>query len=538
MPISSLSAAWNALPPELAAGLLRDSSGQAPRLRWSLRLLEVAASSAAREGVPLSPDALRATLRHACDLLSAAWEAAPEDRDSADRMLALHRSAPFLSATQVRQLTDLRACDALPEAPEPHAWPAPIRFLGHWRAGLRHWREGSWAEALACFRAVEGGWLTPLELSGHCLHRLGRADEAFAIWRRVLAARPWHVNLILTLHDRLRGFDAPLSPAASGLAPSPLGNTAVLLYSWNKADLLHAALESLAASLPDAALIACLDNGSTDATGAVLRAWRDRLGADRFLPVSLPVNVGAPAARNWLMQLPEVRRLPFAAYLDDDALTPPDWLRHLARAVQARPTASAWGCRVVDASRPDRIQSGPLHLQPQFTGAPAGDAVPGSAEAEGREDPETAFSLLRVHGEPFSMANPAAVSPDLGQWDFLRPCASVTGCCHLFRTVELLERGGFSLAFSPSQYDDLEHDLRALRRGAPACYTGFCTVRHAKDTGSPARMKAPAYGNGLGNKYKLHGLYDAPAVTAMAQRETAALEADLADRLEWLDNLD
>ncbi len=197
MPISSLSAAWNALPPELAAGLLRDSSGQAPRLRWSLRLLEIAASSAAREGVPLSPDALRATLRHACDLLSAAWEAAPEDRDSADRMLALHRSAPFLSATQVRQLTALRACDALPEAPEPHSWPAPIRFLGHWRAGLRHWREGSWVEALTCFRAVDGGWLTPLELSGHCLHRLGRADEAFAIWRRVLAARPWHVNLIV-----------------------------------------------------------------------------------------------------------------------------------------------------------------------------------------------------------------------------------------------------------------------------------------------------------------------------------------------------
>ncbi len=536
MSTSSLSAAWRALPSGLAAGLLRDSSGRDSRLRWSLRLLEVARSSAAG-AVPPSPDVLRATLGRACDLLSAAWETSPEDRDTATRMLALHRSIPFLSAMRVRQLTALCACGALPETPEPHAWPTPIRFLGHWRAGLRRWGEAAWGEALACFRAVEGGWLTPLELAGHCLHRLGRADEAFALWRRVLLARPWHANLILTLHDRLRGFDAPPSPAGSGPEPSPPGNTAALLYSWNKADLLHAALESLAASLPDAALIVCLDNGSTDDTGAVLRAWRDRLGADLFLPVSLPVNVGAPAARNWLMQLPEVRRLPFTAYLDDDASVPPDWLRHLARAVQTRPTASAWGCRVVDAHSPDRIQAGPLHLQPQFAGGPAGSAAPGSAEAEGREDAETAFSLRRIHGEPFSMANPAAASPDRGQWDFLRPCASVTGCCHLFRTAELLERGGFSLAFSPSQYDDLEHDLRALRHGELACYTGFCTVRHAKDTGGPTRMKGPAYGNGLGNKYKLHGLFDAPGITAMTQRETAALEADLEARLQLLDSL-
>lgn len=529
----SLSTAWDALPHGLGVGLLRDSSSREQRLHWSLRLLETASSatcSITRNANVSSPEAVRRTLHYACDLLSASWEASPEDKNTAAQMLSLHRTIPFLSPGRLKHLAAICASPTLPEAPEPEAWPVPLRFLGYWRAGLRLWRDGEWADALACFQAVEGGWLTPRELAGHCLCRLGRREEALALWRSVLGIRPWHANLIQSLHDHLRGFDAP--PSAEELPPghSPVGATAALLYSWNKADLLHASLASLTASLPDVALIVCLDNGSTDATSSVLNAWKDRLGPV-FLPVSLPVNIGAPAARNWLMQLPEVRRLPFAAYLDDDAQVPPDWLRHLARAVQVRPDASTWGCRVVDASPPRRVQAGPLHLRLNF----AAPDVETAYAAE--ESPDVAFSLLRTQGEPFTALNPAAAATDYGQWDFLRPCASVTGCCHLFRTAALLARGGFTLSLSPSQYDDLEHDLRALDQGATACWTGFCTVLHAKDTGGATHLSGAAYGNGLGNKYKLHGLYDAARATALFRRETAALEADLTARLEVLDSL-
>lgn len=103
---------------------------------------------------------------------------------------------------------------------------------------------------------------------------------------------------------------------------------------------------------------------STDATADVMRVWGDRMGRDRFVPVRLAVNVGAPAARNWLMQLPQVAACEYTAYLDDDAAVPADWLRHFARAVALRPEAAAWGCRVVDWHSPGLVQSAALHMVP------------------------------------------------------------------------------------------------------------------------------------------------------------------------------
>ena len=153
-----------------------------------------------------------------------------------------------------------------------------------------------------------------------------------------------------------------------------------------------------------------LDNGSEDGTAEMLRGWAERLsGGTASLQVeTLPVNVGAPAARNWLKRLPEVRAADWVAYLDDDALVPHDWLARFGQAVSLDPDAAVWGCRVCDET-PPRVQSADLHLQAQ---PQAGDGV---------------FDLN------LEFVDTCGQDLDFGQLGYSRPCVSVTGCCHLFR---------------------------------------------------------------------------------------------------------
>ena len=487
-----------ALSPSLAA-LLLYGGGKSHMLRTALLALDEMAQGrlALFPSLPL-------------DLLLCAYEGDPENSTLAGQILHMAPKLGGLSSRQRALLTAVSQGQCPPS-------------LLQWQKGLAAWQEGQWSEALPHLQKAGQDWLTPLEKAGQCLWALGEREGALHLWRSVLQRRPWHTRLLLTLHDHWRGLDEPASP------PGP---TAVLFYSWNKADHLHAALQSLQNSLQDVALVVCLDNGSTDSTPQVLRHWQEQWG-QRFLPVTLPVNVGAAAARNWLAALPEVRRLPFAAYVDDDALLPPLWLRHLGRAVQEYPQASVWGCRVADAHKPWQTQAGPLHLHPQYQALPNENFLPLQADMAEALSAEVAFSPLLAEAQPFVLGGQRAEDPDCHDLAFLRPCASVTGCCHLFRT-EALAAEGFALPFSPSQYDDAERDLRMLFKGQTACYTGFCTVGHAKNTGKSS-LSAAAYGNGLGNRYKLHGLFDQAAIHSMVLREHDALWEDWERKLAWLE---
>lgn len=549
-----LVAAWLALPPEVQASLLHQSALAESRLQAGLALLDCASP----------PFAL------AADLLLAAWECSPATSGLLQHLLALHRQCPFLSSAQERAfaaLLDLGLPDSglpAPDLPAPDLPATDPRLpVQLWCKALAYFDRGDYATALQyCEKSASPApgkqhgpvWYGITELQGHCLLRLGQRSAAFALWRQVLAARPWQVHLALSLHDGLQGYDQALSPAPGDLN-SPIGGSVVLLYSWNKAPWLHTTLQALEASLPDIQQLICLDNGSSDNTAACLRGWQERWGS-RLKVIRLPVNVGAAAARNWLAALPEVQKAPFAAYVDDDVCLPADWLRHLARAVQVQPQAQVWGCRIQDmppnaspnvpqtvspnvpqAAFPV-IQSGPLHLTLGFAPAAGLPPLPGQDYGPEAESADMAFSPLRAHAEPFSVTTLPPNCPDRGQWNYLRPCASVTGCCHLFRS-DNLQKKPFALSLSPSQYDDLEHDLRALREGRLACYTGFCAGLHAKKSGQAAAGLSPAaFGSALGNKYKLHGMFDAESIYAMAQHECAVLQEDLLKKLAFIDTND
>jgi hypothetical protein len=307
---------------------------------------------------------------------------------------------------------------------------------------------------------------------GECEYRLGNRERALSLWREALVKRPWDVSLLLKAYDVAAGLDREVRPLD--------GPVDIFLYTFNKCVELDNALGALAGAGLDSARVTVLDNGCTDDTAAVLARWRADLG-DRLEVISLPVNVGAPAARNWLMHRPGVEPHPWTVFLDDDAVVPEDWLGRLGSAVAAYPEAGVWGCKVVDGERPHVIQNADLHPRPDYGG-------------------EGGF-------KPGEMSDLHHQVPDAGGFDYLRPCASVTGCCHLFRTGTLLESGDFDLAFSPSQFDDLDHDLRLVLEGRTAVYQGHLPVLHMKRSGKLTQRAGAAFASGQANHDKLRARY-------------------------------
>ena len=320
------------------------------------------------------------------------------------------------------------------------------------------------------------------------LLRSGNVQAGAEGVRQCAEARPWNVGLWLRLHDLIEGVAQE--------AAAPQGRTAILAYSWNKAADLAETLDSLETSLLDDVIVRVLDNGSDDDTAEVVRRFADRFGADRAELVSLPVNVGAPAARNWLMHLPDVQSCDYAAYIDDDVFLPSDWLLRLGAAARRYPDAAVWGCKVVDHAGPSRVQCGEHHL---------------SSEHAERETSLMSTIMLQ--------------DGDFGQADYLRPCASVTGCVHLFRTDRLLEGGGFDLRFSPTQYDDLERDLRMVHEGGYAVYQGFLSIRHKRSSGKLSDAGRPESMGAAANLCKLMAKYSSEDFERMADAmDRATLE--------------
>ncbi len=344
---------------------------------------------------------------------------------------------------------------------------------------------GEWRQAMDLYARAASALPVLLwrERLAEVCARLGDMDKAMEEWEAVLAERPWHTNLILRRSDALGGLDRP------GVLPE--GRGAVLLYTWNKAEPLDLTLSCIAESnLGDAAVIV-LDNGSSDATPAVLEKYAAVFG-ERFQRLAMPCNIGAPAARNWLLTLPETKACDWVAFLDDDALVPPDWLGLLGRTMLSNPDHPVYGCRVVDYATPMFIQCADLHLE---KGAQRGSMQGGQNGLEPGHIRN--FELSGLHHQVL----------DFGQFSYARPCVSVTGCCHLFRRAALDEAGHFDLRFSPSQYDDLEHDIRhALKNGLPF-YQGHLRVRHMKRSGTAAWTDRSQLMSSWANLFKINTNY-------------------------------
>jgi GT2 family glycosyltransferase len=321
--------------------------------------------------------------------------------------------------------------------------------------------------------------------------RLGDRDGALLACLALRRALPHHVNLTLVAHDLAFVRSKPARPAPD--------TAAVCLYSMNKAELLRECLTHLAGTDLGGNLVAILDNGSTDHTARVIDEVSGLFSPGRFLSVRLPVNVGAPGARNWLLSLSEVKARSFVAFLDDDAFPGPDWLSRLLDTAGRFPQAGAVGCSIVDRSAPGDHQSADYNLFPPHMGQ----------------------SSLPEVTERLFVCDACRLLPDFGQFAYVRPCLSVSGCCHLLSRAAIEAAGPFDIRYNPTQFDDLERDIRSWLAGYPAVYDGTVRVAH-QQASSLAKAKTQAQvAHILGNKIKL---------------ETSLADAD-ADRL-WRENLE
>lgn len=397
----------------------------------------------------------------------------------------------LVNGDEARALDVASSLAAIPAlAPAAAKLTADARFLA-----------GDFVGAAAAYEQVE--LFFPglcADRAGEALWRAGRREQGLERLRQAVLRSPWMVNAALRLHDLSTGLDA-----VRGDLP---GKVAVLLYSYNNADKLDRTLASLHASLPKTGadiLVRVLCNGSTDSTAAVIERWQGRFGP-AFAGVLLPVNVGAAPARNWLSSLPEVAVTDFVVYLDDDVRLPEDWLLLFGAAVAARPGAGLWGCRVTDYQKKANLQSVDLNLLPPRQGEPL-----------------------------FSMTDAQLSAFDFGQFSYLRPATSVTGCCHLFRTKTLLQSGGFDIRFSPTQFDDLDHDLRLGAAGVEVIYQGHLAVEHMKISGRGLRATPVAAANAAANMHKLKSKFVEKDMLALRARALLALETDLAEKLGRLD---
>lgn len=314
--------------------------------------------------------------------------------------------------------------------------------------------------------ATAAPWPTELFRLGLAAWQAG--DRAFALDHlgNLAKRHPWHVSATLAAADILQSRDTARIPLP--------GSLAICCYTYAKADDLDRTLSGLFASHLGSAVVTVLDNASPDATPTVLDAWVNRVGPERLHLVRLPVNIGAPAARNWLMREETTRQADFVAFLDDDVDLPEDWLPALGAAIAAYPEAGVWGCRVTDAANPAIAQGVDATLL---------------ESDDGRHEPK----LSDLHAETF----------DYGCFCHMRPCLSVMGCCHVFRRGRLEECGDFDIRFSPSQWDDVDHDLRLALAGQPAVYQGHLAVAHRRPAPALKPLSPQQHAGAQANNHKL-----------------------------------
>ncbi|MEG2173163.1 MAG: glycosyltransferase family A protein [Desulfovibrionaceae bacterium] len=318
-------------------------------------------------------------------------------------------------------------------------------------------------------------------------------DALWSIWHLC----PSHPNMILALHDLV--FPLPNIPSTpKGLPP------ALLLYSWNKVDVLAQTLQSLRASDMGGAPVFVLNNGSTDGTAELLHSLSTTWG-DTLHCVDVPVNIGAPAARNWLLSLPEVRQHDNIVFLDDDLLLDHHWLHHLQTVAAAHPKADTIGCRITGHEAPYTVQGADFFLLPP---------------EQGDKSFVDIDENLHLH-----CASMGTVDTVLSR--YTRPCLSVSGCCHWIRMSSIAAYGDFDVRFSPSQFDDAERDMRSVLHGGTVLYCGQISIRHVQHSSLKQAHNRAKAAHIFGNKLKLEFLYEAKKVTQLRTTTQAQACHDL-----------
>jgi len=230
----------------------------------------------------------------------------------------------------------------------------------------------------------------------------------------------------------------------------PVFDVAVIIVNYNSGDALNRCLQALAAQTVRPRQVLLIDNASQDGS-------TDQ--AERAYPwlrvIRCPENYGFAAANNQAVAQSEASE--WLALLNPDAFPAPDWLAALQQATQNDPQYALFGCRLLDAADPERL-----------------DGVGDSYHASG-------LAWRRGHGEP-------AAGRYLPAEEIFAPCAAAA----LYRRAAFLEAGGFDERFFCYMEDvDLGFRLRLL--GYRCGYVPTAIVHHVGSGTTGARSTFTVY---------------------------------------------
>ncbi|MCA8974112.1 MAG: glycosyltransferase [Planctomycetes bacterium] len=234
----------------------------------------------------------------------------------------------------------------------------------------------------------------------------------------------------------------------------------VCFVTWNSMAILPRAMAHLAATRWQELDIWICDNGSTDGTVDYL----ERLAETFPFPIHvlrLPQNMGVAQGLNVAFA---AGTAPIVARIDDDTIVSPEWIERLVPRFHQRPYAGMVGPKILNDGGGDMLQAGPSRQWPDgFRGCGPDEAC-------------------RV--------------------DCLARVVTIRGCCNLYRRSVFAEIGLLDIGFSPSQFDEWDHQIALAVAGYETIYDGSVTVRHQLTAG---RVATPAsIGNRHGNLGKSH----------------------------------
>ena len=295
---------------------------------------------------------------------------------------------------------------------------------------------------------------------------MGDADTARKLYMQSLSLDPTQTPI----KNLIGEMDDPFTVNTDALTNNPVP---ILIYSYNKASLLKATLESVCTSEIGESDIIVLLNGCSDGSHDVVQQAQATYPNCSIELLDIPINMGAPAARNYLLDhVRKTREFNYLAYLDDDVTMPANWLQSLVTAMDSDPQIGAVGCRILTPG--ENIQ--------QYLYRNVSVAKPGTFRL-GWSSPRRSRSV--------------------GMYEVRRNVDSVMGCCHLIRKECFDSVPNFDIQFSPSQLDDVAFHLDLVLNGWKVHYLGNLECMHDRATGF-GRLEEKVNGSALGNDVKFY----------------------------------
>ncbi|HTP95513.1 MAG TPA: glycosyltransferase family 2 protein [Burkholderiales bacterium] len=223
-----------------------------------------------------------------------------------------------------------------------------------------------------------------------------------------------------------------MSQAEAGAAPPAV---AVVIVNYNGGDFIERCLAALSQQTLAPRRVVVVDNASSD--GSAERIERDH---PEVQLIRLGRNAGFAAGNN--AGIAQAADCEWIACLNPDAYAEPDWLARLLAGAAANPGFAFFGCRMVRADDPGRLDG-------------TGDVYHTSGLAWRRDHRRALAAGTLEAGEIFA------------------PCAAAA----LYRRADLLEVGGFDEDFF-CYFEDVDLAFRLRLTGRRCRYVADSVVRH------------------------------------------------------------